>query len=837
MDFDESQRAVLALTTGRQAVFAPPGSGKTALLVHRVRAAVDRGVDPARMACLTFTNRAARVMVERMPPTCARVFVGNFHAFGLRLLGREGVFPIGGTVLDEEDSHLFLVDAVEESLAALAPARREGISRMGIGALSGLTRLRAALDLRRELRLDREVVEEAAVQLPAAAGAGRETERFLREAAGRYRALKRRSLAIDFEDILALTAEHLAHRRRLGEPGPMDWVQVDEAQDLNAIQWSILRDLLHDGSHLLILGDLQQSIFSFMGSSLARLERETAGFPRLGLRTNYRSPAYLLDFFGDYCRQVLRMPVRIEAADRRRDAAEALVRRTFSTDRDERREIVRTFIPELEEQGARSIAVLTRTNRTAFEVSKELKLAGREHFLVSHFDLLRTANAKDFLALLSVLWRPSNRVAWMRLLRLFGGARSLGEARETVNDLFEAAASPGELLEDGRGAREWPLERLADRVRGGTVVVFDVETTGLDVREDDIVQIAAVELRKGRPGRTFHALLRTERPLRGSAAIHGLTAARLEREGLGREEALGRFLEFIGAAPLAAHNLEFDWRMLNANLRREGFPPLPPSRERFCTLRAARALHPGAPRHTLAALLPFLKIDGRNTHDARDDALAAALLLARLARDARGRRRRARAALDRHQRAIERLRAGMRPLLSRLETLGEGEVGFAGLFDLFFAHVKDRVRGYAWDFEKDLRHKLLRHMTATCPRAPLGDLLGRHLPRYLGSREPDLILDGDRLVVSTVHRAKGLEFDAVIVPEVVDGVYPSSHAVKSGDPAQIAEEARILYVAMTRARRRLIVTGHELALGEGGSRPGARRPTRFLAGLDGHFSG
>jgi len=121
--------------------------------------------------------------------------------------------------------------------------------------------------------------------------------------------------------------------------------------------------------------------------------------------------------------------------------------------------------------------------------------------------------------------------------------------------------------------------------------------------------------------------------------------------------------------------------------------------------------------------------------------------------------------------------------------------------------------------------------------APLGELLGRHLPRYLGSREPDLILDGDRLVVSTVHRAKGLEFDAVIVPEAVDGVYPSSHAVKSGDPAQIAEEARVLYVAMTRARRRLIVTGHEVALGEGGGRPGMRRPTRFLAGLDGHFSG
>ena len=249
MDFDDSQRAVLALTSGRHAVFAPPGSGKTELLAHRVRAAVERGVDPARMACLTFTNRAARAMVERMPPSCARVFVGNFHAFGLRYLGREGVFPIGGTVLDEEDAHLFVVDAANVTLERLSSAERVEIGRLGDGALIDLIRLQAAATTRRDLGLDREVIEEVAARLPREVRARSVLARFLRKAAACYEALKHRSLAVDFEDILALTDQRLVRIGRLGEAGPMDWVQVDEAQDLNAIQWSILDLLTDEHSH------------------------------------------------------------------------------------------------------------------------------------------------------------------------------------------------------------------------------------------------------------------------------------------------------------------------------------------------------------------------------------------------------------------------------------------------------------------------------------------------------------------------------------------------------------------------------------------------------------
>jgi DNA helicase-2/ATP-dependent DNA helicase PcrA len=843
MDFDGSQRAVLALASGRHKLFAPPGSGKTELLAHRVRAAVERGLDPGRMACLTFTNRAARVMTERMPPACAAVFVGNFHAFGLRHLRREGLFPLGAAVLDEEDAHLFAVDAVERALGALSGKARDGLEgRWGGEALVGLAKGWFGVATRRRHRLSREAVEEAerlfggAVDGSGGPGSKDPTlARFLGLADAEYQEQKRRSLALDFEDILSLTADSLGRWRRGGGGGRLAWVQVDEAQDLNAIQWSILDLLTDERSHVLILGDVQQSIFSFMGSSLTRLERETTGFTEHRLETSYRSPAYLLEFFGDYSRKVLRIPLDIAAADPDRKPGDAMRLYHFHSDTDERRAIARRIVPRLRECGSPGIAVLARTNAIAVGLSAELEDAGEEHFLVSHFDLFRTANAKDFLALLTVLRHPANRIAWMRLLRLFGATRTLGQARELVNELFEAAVDPADLLEGEGAAAGWRLESLADRVRGGRVVVFDVETTGLDLERSDIVQLAAVELRRGRPGRVLDLLLRTEQPLGETTGIHGLTAARLEREGLGREEALARFLEFAGDAPLAAHNLPFDGRMLDANLRRAGLPPHPGETGDLCTLRAARALYPGAPRHTLAALLAFLGLGGRNSHDARDDATAAALLLRRLARDAWRRRGAARRTLARHARALERFAGNLRPLMERIRGCQERPVGFEEVFELLVGRLARTAPSYRWEFEGGIRRKLLGHMRATCPPAPLAELLRRHLPRYLNSREPDLILEQDRLVVSTVHRAKGLEFDAVVVPHAVEGIYPSAWAIASGDPARIAEEARILYVAMTRARRRLVITTHECACETG--RPRSCRPTRFLAGLDGHFCG
>ena len=178
---------------------------------------------------------------------------------------------------------------------------------------------------------------------------------------------------------------------------------------------------------------------------------------------------------------------------------------------------------------------------------------------------------------------------------------------------------------------------------------------------------------------------------------------------------------------------------------------------------------------------------------------------------------------------------GFRPLMARLDRQSHLNTSFGGLFETFVDYIKEHFQTYEWEFEAPVRDKLVRHMDATATPAPIELLLNSNLRRYHLYREPDLIMDDDVVVVSTVHRAKGFEFDTVIIPSAVENTYPFYWAVELGGPEEIAEEARIFYVGLTRAKQRLIVTEHEFYMGIG--RPRWCRTTRFLNGLTSHFNG
>jgi superfamily I DNA/RNA helicase len=103
--------------------------------------------------------------------------------------------------------------------------------------------------------------------------------------------------------------------------------------------------------------------------------------------------------------------------------------------------------------------------------------------------------------------------------------------------------------------------------------------------------------------------------------------------------------------------------------------------------------------------------------------------------------------------------------------------------------------------------KFLRYTDRVFGERPLQALLDESLPRVERLREADLILGDERYVISTIHKAKGLEFDCVVIPRCIDDVYPHYFSKHAPDAARaIAEDARLLYVAMTRARRQLVIS-------------------------------
>ncbi len=159
-------------------------------------------------------------------------------------------------------------------------------------------------------------------------------------------------------------------------------------------------------------------------------------------------------------------------------------------------------------------------------------------------------------------------------------------------------------------------------------IIFDTETTGLDPRSGHrLVEIGCVELIDRREsGRTFHAYFHPERDMPAEAeAVHGLSLQFLSDKPLFEERA-DELLEFLGDAPMVAHNAAFDFGFVNAELERVGRPLLDMTRM-CCTVQMARKLHPGA-KHSLDALCTRYGID--RSHRVKHGALLDAELLAHL---------------------------------------------------------------------------------------------------------------------------------------------------------------------------------------------------------------
>ena len=175
------------------------------------------------------------------------------------------------------------------------------------------------------------------------------------------------------------------------------------------------------------------------------------------------------------------------------------------------------------------------------------------------------------------------------------------------------------------------LPLLAERVHTGRVVVFDTETTG-GSSWDEICQIAAAEYVGGARSRTLALYVRpTCRVNPWAEAIHGLSDDFLREHGIAPEEAMRQFFDFLGRdALLVAHNAAFDLRMLRMECAKFDLCYVCDGIETCDTLALSRRLRPDLPDHKLATLVDALAVDGVNSHDALDDALACAGVLFKL---------------------------------------------------------------------------------------------------------------------------------------------------------------------------------------------------------------
>ena len=856
---DKYQIPVVEASQGYHLVLASPGCGKTHILAERIRYARERGVKYEDMLCLTFTNRAAREMINRIQKVVggdfSELMVGNVHRFCSKFLFEQGRIPADSAIIDDEEAVSIIADYRNED--------DEGVTRdfnryKGYQTIIFFQHFIYQLEHQHPWKYylhpesftddDREAVkhicasqkieydEQAVVNIyhhaqeymdeanaPGLDGKTADRIRVLlwkMYYAGCYARYKEENHLFDFEDLLLYTYDIYRSDPTCKR---YPWIQVDEVQDLNGMQLAII-DLLtaEDNPMVMYLGDEQQAIFSFMGAkveTLTLLKMRCKGNIH-HLQRNHRSPKYLLDVFNDYAEKQLKIDRELlPLSDNDTKATSGDLRIIHSsTIEAEHKDITTEALCLYEQNKEERTAVIVSANSDADRISEAMTEAGLTHFKVSGRDLFDTPDVKLLLAHLSVLSNEHNSIAWTRIMKGVHAFPSHALARRFNWKLKQLALSPSDFLLYPESCYTAEFLRAYNEEE---IVVFDTETTGLNVFQDDIIEIAAIRIKGGEVvGEPLDLYIETDKPILPMLGdkenpMYAIYHEKMSTgELLSPSDALQRFLAYVGTSPILGHNANYDYNIVDNNLQRYCNDTMQAHDIRcFDSLKLIRLLAPSLHSYKLESLLETFHLAGVNSHQAIDDVKATVSLVRLCAEKAREKQAQ-QAAFIRHPKVkpfanVLRSNYGecYREAVNRLYKLSTDHEP-ALVSELSAAYNAFRSDGLINDIPRldyILRYLRIDMLTDETVANALAPQLSQYVMDINTLKEADFCNSKsilERIYVTTVHKAKGLEFDNVIIFDAADGRYPNAY---NKTKQQDEEDARKFYVAMSRAKRRLFI--------------------------------
>ena len=856
---DKYQVPVVEASQGYHLVLASPGCGKTHILAERIRYARERGVKYEDMLCLTFTNRAAREMTNRIQKVVggdfSELMVGNVHRFCSKFLFEQGRIPADSAIIDDEEAVSIIADYRNED--------EEGVTRdfnryKGYQTIIFFQHFIYQMEHQHPWKYylhpesftddDREAVkhicasqkieydEQAVVNIyhhaqeymdeANALGLDGKTADRIRVLlwkmyyANCYARYKEENHLFDFEDLLLYTYDIYRSDPTCKR---YPWIQVDEVQDLNGMQLAII-DLLtaEDNPMVMYLGDEQQAIFSFMGAkveTLTLLKMRCKGNIH-HLQRNHRSPKYLLDVFNDYAEKQLKIDRELlPLSDNDTKATSGDLRIIHSsTIEAEHKDITTEALSLYEQNKEERTAIIVSANSDADRISEAMTEAGLTHFKVSGRDLFDTPDVKLLLAHLSILSNEHNSIAWTRIMKGVHAFPSHALARRFNWKLKQLALSPSDFLLYPESCYTAEFLRAYNEEE---IVVFDTETTGLNVFQDDIIEIAAIRIKGGEVvGEPLDLYIETDKPILPMLGdkenpMYAIYHEKMSTgELLSPSDALRRFLAYVGTSPILGHNANYDYNIVDNNLQRYCKDTMQAHDIRcFDSLKLIRLLAPSLHSYKLESLLETFQLAGVNSHQAIDDVKATVSLVRLCAEKAREKQAQQEAFIH-HPKVkpfanVLRSNYGecYREAVNRLYQLSTDHEP-ALVSELSAAYNAFHSDGLINDIPRldyILRYLQIDMLTDETVANALDPQLSQYIMDINTLKEADFCNSKsilERIYVTTVHKAKGLEFDNVIIFDAADGRYPNAY---NKTKQQDEEDARKFYVAMSRAKRRLFI--------------------------------
>ena len=411
-DLNESQRLAVEYCDGPSLVIAGAGSGKTRVLTYKIAWLLEQGMKPWNILALTFTNKAAREMKERIgrlvgQERASRLYMGTFHSIFSHILrveaehlGYNGNF----TIYDETDSRSLLKAVIKEM----------GLDEKAYKPATVHNRISMAknhLIMAHEYGQRRELVErDINTKMPAI------SQIFLN-----YQNRCKQSNAMDFDDLLTLTYtlfnEHEDIRRKYAER--FQFVLVDEYQDTNSVQQRIVLQLTKDHQHVCVVGDDAQSIYGFRGANIDNIldfQQMFQGTKLFKLEQNYRSTQRIVQAANSLIKKNERqIPKDVYS---RNDEGERVILKEAYSDREEA-SIVCNEIKRLmrkENTDYNDFAILYRTNAQSRAFEDEMLKQGISYRVYGGLSFYQRKEIKDIIAYFRMVVNPNDEEAFKRIV-------------------------------------------------------------------------------------------------------------------------------------------------------------------------------------------------------------------------------------------------------------------------------------------------------------------------------------------------------------------------------------------------------------------------------------
>ncbi|MGL5616497.1 MAG: 3'-5' exonuclease [Sarcina sp.] len=846
MLLNEKQKIVVETLDRNIILTSSAGTGKTAVLTERIYNILNKKLaTEEEILSITFTNKAAKEMKSRIEERLGgstKSTIKTFHSFCLEIIRSNAKdktdIPTDFVVVDEEDAR----DAVRKISAIQAP----GYDRTFID----IAMIHKFIDKIKEHRIktnnfteDEEVDYKNSMKnleinhrddfddcFKSEGHFNRRLKEFLLNFGAKYVVFYNKQLrsdkSLDFNDLVSyakilFNEDDVVNYYR----AKYKFINIDEVQDTSFSDYELIEKLFKDDKekNILLCGDRFQTIYKWRGSEPDKIFesfKKSCNPIEIAFDKNYRSTKILTraanDFLKNSFGEKFSAIYKDEVTSCSKEDGEKIKVIDYGSTEAEAIGILNEF-KLLEKQGEdlSKVAVLTRLNNYNKELSKTLaRVSENEDFqfiLVDEYKFFRRSEIKDITALFKVLANRDDALSLERILkRLNTGigkaildkmkTREFRLARIKLSDFISDYTASGEFYSN--------LLNAYDKSEDGNIVVFDVESTGTDITTDEIIQIAAIKIdSKGNILDSYERFIKPNKSVGASAKVHGFTDEFLQKNGLSKEEVLKEFREYTKDKIIVGHNVQYDINIFTSELSRANIGA-PLFKGFYDTLDIYRRFYPASKEYDiknykLEHLSEVFKTNHKPSHNAMDDITTTKELLVMAIEDKiRASSFERIALIGDLYRSFEEFRVKFRRLLDKsyelrpFELINEIEKEF-NILNKYPQEEREERYQRVMNFKKILSvldDKEKSSRDALIGITEITALSGGEIEEIISSTE-----EKPRIPIITVHQAKGLEYDTVIVSGLVEGKFP----IYRGD---FDEEGKLFYVAITRAKKRLILT-------------------------------